>query len=58
MIEKKGAMLITPSACYPDPSQLYEQLFGATQRNASGGAAGFPGVLMDATMEAQGSGSP
>ncbi len=54
MIEKKGAMLITPSACYPDPSQLYEQLFGANaQRNASG--IELPGfrALMDATMEAQ-----
>ncbi len=54
MIEKKGAMLITPSAAYPDPSQLYEQLFGANaQRNASGiEIKGFR-ELMDATMEAQ-----
>jgi len=54
MIEKKGSMLISPSSAYPDPSQLYEQLFGATAlRNASG--IELPGFrpLMDATMEAQ-----
>ncbi len=28
MIEKKGSMFISPSSAYPDPSQLYEALFG------------------------------
>ncbi len=39
MIEKKGAMLITPSAAYPDLSQLYEQLFGANLGSGTGGEA-------------------
>ncbi len=54
MIEKKGAMSISPSSAYPDPSQLYEALFGkAALRNASG--IELPGFreLLDATMAAQ-----
>jgi ABC-type transport system substrate-binding protein len=54
MIEKKGAMSISPSSAYPDPSQLYEALFGKTAlRNASG--IELPGFreLLDATMAAQ-----
>jgi peptide/nickel transport system substrate-binding protein/glutathione transport system substrate-binding protein len=54
MIEKKGAMFISPSSAYPDPSQLYEALFGKTAlRNASG--IELPGFreLLDATMEEQ-----
>ncbi len=54
MIEKKGAMFISPSSAYPDPSQLYEALFGKTAlRNPSG--IELPGFreLLDATMEAQ-----
>jgi len=54
MIEKKGSMFISPSSAYPDPSQLYEALFGKTAlRNASG--IELPGFreLLDATMEAQ-----
>ena len=36
MIEK-SAMFISPSSAYPDPSQLYEALFGkAALRNAGG----------------------
>ncbi len=53
MIEKKGAMFISPSSAFPDPSQLYEALFGKTAlRNASG--IELPGFreLLDATMEA------
>jgi peptide/nickel transport system substrate-binding protein/glutathione transport system substrate-binding protein len=54
MIEKKGALSISPSSAYPDPSQLYEALFGKTAlRNASG--IELPGFrdLLDATMAAQ-----
>jgi ABC-type transport system substrate-binding protein len=54
MIEKKGAMFISPSSPFPDPSQFYEALFGKTAlRNASG--IELPGFreLLDATMEAQ-----
>jgi len=54
MVEKKGAMFISPSSAYPDPSQFYESLFGKTAlRNASG--MELPGFreLLDATMEAQ-----
>jgi len=54
MIEKKGSMFISPSSAYPDPSQLYEALFGKTAlRNPSG--VELPGFreLLDATMEAQ-----
>ena len=54
MIEKKGSMFISPSSAYPDPSQLYEALFGKTAlRNPSG--IELPGFreLLDATMEAQ-----
>jgi peptide/nickel transport system substrate-binding protein/glutathione transport system substrate-binding protein len=54
LIEKKGAMYITPSSAYPDPSQAYEALFGKSAlRNASG--IELPGFreLLDATMAAQ-----
>lgn len=54
MVEKKGSMFISPSSAYPDPSQLYEALFGKTAlRNPSG--IELPGFreLLDATMEAQ-----
>jgi ABC-type oligopeptide transport system substrate-binding subunit len=54
MMEKKGAMHISPGGGFPDPSQLYEALFGKTAlRNASG--IELPGFreLMDATMAAQ-----
>jgi ABC-type transport system substrate-binding protein len=53
MVEKKGSMFISPSSAYPDPSQLYEALFGKTAlRNPSG--IELPGFreLLDATMEA------
>ena len=52
-MEKKGAMLISPPAAYPDPSQAYEALFGKTAlRNA--GKVELPGFreLLDATMAA------
>ena len=54
MIEKKGAMFISPSSAYPDPSQLYEALFGKTALRNAGGVE-LPGFreLLDATMEAQ-----
>lgn len=51
LIEKKGAIYITPSSSFPDPSQAYEALFGKTAlRNASG--IELPGFreLLDATM--------
>jgi ABC-type transport system substrate-binding protein len=54
LIEKKGAMSISPSSAFPDPSQVYEALFGKTAlRNASG--IELPGFreLLDATMAAQ-----
>jgi peptide/nickel transport system substrate-binding protein/glutathione transport system substrate-binding protein len=54
MVEKKGSMFISPSSAYPDPSQLYEALFGKSAlRNPSG--IELPGFreLLDATMEAQ-----
>ncbi|MGZ5803560.1 MAG: ABC transporter substrate-binding protein [Xanthobacteraceae bacterium] len=54
MVEKKGSMFISPSSAYPDPSQLYEALFGKTAlRNPSG--IELPGFreLLDATTEAQ-----
>jgi peptide/nickel transport system substrate-binding protein/glutathione transport system substrate-binding protein len=54
MIEKKGSLFISPSSAFPDPSQLYEALFGKTAlRNASG--IELPGFreLLDATMAAQ-----
>jgi peptide/nickel transport system substrate-binding protein/glutathione transport system substrate-binding protein len=54
MVEKKGSLFISPSSAYPDPSQLYEALFGKTAlRNPSG--IELPGFreLLDATMEAQ-----
>jgi peptide/nickel transport system substrate-binding protein/glutathione transport system substrate-binding protein len=53
-IEKKRAMLITPSGGYPDPSQFYEAFFAKTAlRNA--GKIELPGFrpLLDATMVAQ-----
>ena len=54
MIEKKGAMFISPSSAYPDPSQFYEALFGKTALRNAGGVE-LPGFreLLDATMEAQ-----
>jgi ABC-type transport system substrate-binding protein len=51
MIEKKAAMLISPTSAYPDPSQYYEALFSKDAlRNA--GRIELPGFreLMDATM--------
>ena len=54
LIEKKGAMSISPSSSFPDPSQAYEALFGKSAlRNASG--IELPGFreLLDATMAAQ-----
>ena len=53
MIEKKGAMLLSPAGGFPDPSQFYEALFGKTAlRNA--GKIELPGFrdLLDATMAA------
>jgi peptide/nickel transport system substrate-binding protein/glutathione transport system substrate-binding protein len=54
MVEKKGSMFISPSSAYPDPSQLYEALFGKTALRNPGGVE-LPGFreLLDATMEAQ-----
>jgi peptide/nickel transport system substrate-binding protein/glutathione transport system substrate-binding protein len=54
MVEKKGAMFISPSSAYPDPSQLYEALFGKTALRNAGGVE-LPGFreLLDATMDAQ-----
>jgi peptide/nickel transport system substrate-binding protein/glutathione transport system substrate-binding protein len=54
LIEKKGAMLISPSGGYPDPTQFYEALFNKDAlRNA--GKIELPGYreLVDQTMEAQ-----
>jgi len=53
-IEKKGHMMFTPNSAFPDPSQLYEALFGAKAlRNPSG--IELPGFreLLDATTAAQ-----
>ncbi len=53
MLEKKGAMLLSPAGGFPDPSQFYEALFGKTAlRNA--GKIEPPGFreLLDATMAA------
>jgi ABC-type transport system substrate-binding protein len=53
MLEKKGAMLLSPGGGFPDPSQAYEALFGKTAlRNA--GKIELPGFrpLLDATMAA------
>jgi ABC-type transport system substrate-binding protein len=52
MLEKKGAMFISPAGGFPDPSQYYEVLFGKDAlRNA--GKVELPGFreLLDATME-------
>jgi ABC-type transport system substrate-binding protein len=52
MIEKKGAMFISPSSPFADPSQFYENLFGKDAlRNA--GRVELPGFreLLDATMD-------
>jgi ABC-type transport system substrate-binding protein len=53
MVEKKGAMFISPSSAYPDPSQAYEALFGKTALRNAGGVE-LPGFreLLDATMAA------
>jgi ABC-type transport system substrate-binding protein len=53
MMEKKGAMSISPGGGFPDPSQLYEALFGKTALRNAGGVE-LPGFreLMDATMAA------
>ncbi len=54
MMEKKGAMSISPGGGFPDPGQLYEALFGKTAlRNASGIELPEFRELMDATMAAQ-----
>jgi ABC-type transport system substrate-binding protein len=53
MIEKKAAMLFSPTGGYPDPSQYYEALFAKDAlRNA--GKVELPGyrALADATMQA------
>jgi peptide/nickel transport system substrate-binding protein/glutathione transport system substrate-binding protein len=54
MIEKKGAMFISPSSPFPDPSQFYEALFGKSALRNAGGVE-LPGFreLLDATMEVQ-----
>jgi peptide/nickel transport system substrate-binding protein/glutathione transport system substrate-binding protein len=54
MIEKKGSMFISPSSAYPDPSQLYEALFGKAAVRNPGGVE-LPGFreLLDETMAAQ-----
>ena len=54
MMEKKGSMHISPGGGFPDPSQLYEALFGKTALRNAGGVE-LPGFreLMDATMAAQ-----
>jgi peptide/nickel transport system substrate-binding protein/glutathione transport system substrate-binding protein len=52
MIDKKGAMFISPSSPFADPSQFYENLFGKEAlRNA--GRVELPGFreLLDATMD-------
>jgi len=54
LLEKKRAMLVTPSGGYPDPSQFYEALFAKTAlRNAA--KMELPGFrpLLDATSAAQ-----
>lgn len=53
MVEKKGAMSISPSSAYPDPSQAYEALFGKTALRNAGGVE-LPGFreLLNATMAA------
>ena len=53
MIEKHGAMLLSPGGGFPDPSQFYEALFGKDAlRNA--GKIELPGFrdLLDATTSA------
>ena len=47
-------MFISPPSAYPDPSQLYEALFGKTALRNAGGVE-LPGFreLLDATMAAQ-----
>ena len=53
MIEKHGAMLLSPAGGFPDPSQFYEALFGKDAlRNA--GKIELPGFreLLDATAAA------
>jgi ABC-type transport system substrate-binding protein len=54
MMEKKAAMSISPAGGFPDPSQLYEALFGKTALRNAGGIE-LPGFreLLDATMAAQ-----
>jgi len=54
MQEKQGAFLISPVSAYPDPSQAYEGLFGASALRNAGGVEldGFR-ALLDATTEAQ-----
>ena len=54
LLEKKGAMLISPTGGYPDPSQFYDAMFGKDAlRNAA--KIEIPGYreLVDATMAAQ-----
>ncbi|HVG51555.1 MAG TPA: ABC transporter substrate-binding protein [Xanthobacteraceae bacterium] len=58
MIEKKAAMLFSPTGGYPDPSQFYDALFAKDAlRNA--GKIELPGYreLVDATMEASDQGA-
>ena len=52
LLQQKGAMLVSPTGGYPDPTQFYETLFGADAlRNAS--KMELPGFrpLLDRTME-------
>ena len=53
MVEKKGALFISPSSAFPDPSAAYEALFGKTALRNAGGVE-LPGFreLLDATMAA------
>jgi ABC-type transport system substrate-binding protein len=54
MMEKKAAMFLSPASSYPDPSQAYEVLFGATALRNAGGIE-LPGFreLLDETMASQ-----
>jgi ABC-type transport system substrate-binding protein len=53
MLEKKGALLLSPGGGFPDPSQFYEALFGKTALRNAGKieTPEFRGLL-DATMAA------
>jgi ABC-type transport system substrate-binding protein len=53
LIERKGAMLFSPTGGYPDPSQFYDALF-AKEALRNAGKVELPGYreLADATMTA------